>query len=77
MLTILGLTMLAGGILFEYVSDWSATWDAWLVAAPPNGAGLDSQTADFFGLLPTLMIISYVCACVALASPVALRVSGP
>ena len=72
-LSILVLAALTGGFLFVQLTAWSPTWEAWLLAAPPNGAGLSAAYVNWLKHLPAWMLVFYGLVVIAMASPVAVR----
>ena len=71
-LAILGVAGLLSAALFGQLEDWWPVWTAWLTSDAGMGFAEDSPKTDFFSQLPLLVLIYYILAVIALASPVAL-----
>ena len=73
-LAVLGVASILTTVTFLQLEAWAPTWEAWLAAAPPQGAGYSGDRLQYFKHLPTFMVGAMIAVVLAMASPVALRI---
>ena len=73
-LAIFLLATVLATLTFTMVEEWSATWEAWLAAAPPDGAGFSGDRLAYLEKLPTALVAAQIAVVLASALPFAIRV---